>query len=343
VAVVRYNPDGSQDATFGASGVVTTSTGTTSDQGMGVAIQTDNKIVVVSRSKVMRYNPDGTLDVGFGAGGMATATGFNKAVVIQPDNKIVVVGSGRIVRLNLDGSLDGAFGSSGMTTTPIAINGLALQSDHKIVVAGYSQTPEDTYVFAVARYSENGTLDTTFSGDGKVTTAIGPSWDWVYSVAIQADGKIVVAGISNTRVTGYDYDVAVVRYNSDGSLDISFGGDGTITTPFSADGNDWGHGVAIQENQKILVAGFTDRAPTGEGSYIVGRYNPDGTLDSGLSGDGKAYGPKHGAFAYAMALQADGKIIVAGNGGFDFLDVMVVRFEGDVMRDIFLPLLQREN
>ncbi len=106
--------------------------------------------------------------------------------------------------------------------------------------------------FALARYNANGTLDTSFDGDGKLTTAFGTSGDEGYSVALQSDGKIVVAGYSFNNVSGND-DFALVRYNANGTLDTSFDGDGKLTTDFG--GYDSAQSVAVQSDGKIVVAG----------------------------------------------------------------------------------------
>ena len=121
-----------------------------------------------------------------------------------------------------DGDLETSFDSDGKVTTDIGgsddrARSVAIQSDGKIVAAGYSNNGSNDD-FALVRYNTNGTLDTTFDSDGKVTTAIGSDNDFAYSVALQSDGKIVVAGYSNN---GSNFDFALVRYNTDGSLDTA--------------------------------------------------------------------------------------------------------------------------
>src|SRR5665647_806671 len=129
-------------------------------------------------------------------------------------------------------SLDVTFGTNGIVTTPIGaagsvIHGMAIQSDGKIVAAGYRYN-DSTWEFAVARYNVDGSLDSTFDGDGKLTTAISTVDDEINAIAIQSDGKIVVAGYSNASgdINAYEPDLAVVRYNTDGSLDSTFNGNG---------------------------------------------------------------------------------------------------------------------
>src|SRR3990167_2042134 len=220
-ALVRYNTNGSLDTTFNSTGIVTTAIGSSSDVGRSVAIQSDGKIVVAGYSyngsnndfALVRYNTDGTLDTTFNSTGIVTtaigsSTDAANSVAIQSDGKIVVAGYSNngsdydfaLVRYNTDGSLDTTFNSTGIVTTAIgsstdAANSVAIQSDGKIVVAGYSYNGSD-YDFALVRYNTDGSLDTTFNSTGIVTTAIGSSSDYANSVAIQSDGKIVVAGYS---------------------------------------------------------------------------------------------------------------------------------------------------
>ena len=180
--------------------------------------------------------------------------------------------------------------------------------------------------FALVRYNSDGTLDTSFSGDGKLTTAIGAGNDFGYSVTVQADGKILVAGASHN---GSNYDFALVRYNSDGTLDTSFSGDGKLTTAIGAS-DDYGYSVTVQADGKILVAGYSANGSNND--FALVRYNSDGTLDTSFSGDGKlttAIGAGHDE-GYSVTVQADGKILVAGyssNGSND--DFALVRYNSD--------------
>ncbi len=187
-------------------------------------------------------------------------------MAIQIDGKIVVAGqSGNgsnhdfaVVRYNGDGSLDSSFNGTGKVITPIGNgddngNSVAIQSDGKIVVAGSSYNGSN-HDFAIARYNSDGTLDTSFNGTGKLTTPVGSSDDYGYSVAVQSDGKIVVAGES--FVTGSNLDFSVVRYNPNGSLDLSFNGTGKVITDVGGSG-DFETSMAIQSDGKIVVVGYS--------------------------------------------------------------------------------------
>ena len=192
---------------------------------------------------------------------------------------------------------------------------MAVQSDGKIVAAGYaSMTSAD---FAVARYNTDGTLDDTFAGSGTVTTDFFNELDYAQAVAIQADGKIVAGGLARM---GTEDVIAIVRYNPDGSLDMTFSGDGKAYTDFGLASELTG--LAIQSDGKIVAVGGV--YPAGGAECAVVRYNTDGSLDTSFSVDGKVlvgFGSTSSA-AKAVAVQTDGKIVIAGyavlSTGVDF-------------------------
>ena len=205
-----------------------------------------------------------------------------------------------------DGSLEDSFGNGGKVATDFGAFELAeaavLQADGKAVVVGSTTSGG----FALARYHQDGSLDSGFGGNGLVT---GPFADPVTtgqakSVAVQADGKIVVAGV-------FFGDFALARYNPDGLLDLTFGDGGTVTTdfgdPFLAD---FANAVALQADGKIVVAGIA------AGDIALARYHTDGSLDAAFGGDGKITTDPgtNNPFAAAIVIQADGKIVIAGGG-----------------------------
>ncbi len=285
-ALVRYNTDGSLDASFDNDGIVTTQVGSDDSYAYSVAIQSDGKIVASGKSwnnnnddfTLVRYNPDGSLDLSFGVDGIVTTgigSGYDHAysVAIQRDGKIVVTGASHnddfvVVRYNPDGSLDASFDSDGIVTTVIeggvgSSRSVTIQSDGKIVVAGYICSGGDVK-FALLRYNPDGSLDTSFDSDGIVATALGTGDSFAYSVAIQSNGKIVVAGGSwnDSKV-----DFALVRYNPDGSRDTSFGRYGRVTTAIAIRSK--AYSIIIQSDGKIVVAG------DGSGDFTVVRYIGD--------------------------------------------------------------------
>jgi len=219
---------------------------------------------------------------------------------------------------------DNSFGANGLVLTDFShgddiARDLALQPDGKIVVAGYAHNGQNDD-FAVARYNTDGSLDPTFGAGGVVTTTFGDYDEWAYGVALQPDGKIVVAGTAQVSDTlpGV-YDLALARYHSNGALDTTFGGgDGQVTTDNDEGWNDFGYAVVLQST-KIVVVGST---PNLDGPQIaLARYHSDGSLDATFNGGGLT-AAHDGCEARAVALQADGRIVVAGvcieGGGRDF-------------------------
>jgi uncharacterized delta-60 repeat protein len=207
------------------------------------------------------------------------------------------------------GDLDPTFDGDGRVTTDFGgirdeAFGVAVQGDGKIVAVGCARCFSTSEDFALARYNTDGSLDTTFDGDGKVTTDFAGGEDAPRGVAIQADGRIVAAGYA--LVSG-SIDFALARFNTDGSLDTTFSGDGKVTTAFAGT-YDEARGVAIQTDGKIVAAGFTVT------DFALARYNTDGSLDTTFDGDGRVTTDFAGdnELARDLAIQGDGRIVAAG-------------------------------
>jgi len=337
-ALARYNADGSLDTAFGSNGKVTTDFGSTSDHAWSVAVQTDGKIVVAGYSDqgdtdydfaLVRYHTDGSPDDTFGTGGKVTTDfGFSYdravAVAVDPDGKIVVAGYSdqedtghdfALARYNGDGSLDTTFGTDGLVTTDFGSAtddawAVAVQADRKIVAAGFSGQDGTGHDFALARYNTDGSLDTAFDADGRVTTDFGSSRDYAYGIALQEDGKIVAVGFSDQGGTGDDF--ALARYNTDGSPDTAFDADGKVTTDFASP-RDRAYGVAVQSDGKVVAAGYAYQGSTGA-DFALARYHTDGRLDTDFDTDGKVTTDFGSSLdrASGIALQSDGKIVAAG-------------------------------
>ena len=327
--VARFNPDGSLDTTFNSSGTETIGFGAEAIAN-AVAIQTNGAIVVAgsagSNAAVARLTSNGSLDTTFNSTGTKTisfggTSDTVRAVAIQSDGQIVLAGSNGsdvvVARLNAaDGSLDTTFDSTGMQTVTFggAMNfasAVAIQSNGQIVVAGGNGAD-----FAIARLNSDGSLDTTFNGGTKTVSISGGGVDSATSVAIQADGKIVVAGETPSSF-------AVIRLNpADGSLDTTFNGTGEQTVSFG--GTDFLASVCIQPDEKIVLIGATTQG----GNLAIARLTTAGVLDTSFNGTGEVATSSGGTeTASAGLLTPEGRIVAVG---FQGSNGFVARFIGTV-------------
>lgn len=217
------------------------------------------------------------------------------------------------------GDLDPTFDGDGKAITDFEGGsydvawGLAIQRDGKVIVAGETQSPTNNNSFAIVRYNANGALDATFDGDGKVRTDFTPYSQEANAVALQGDGKIVVAGVVFVPGSGTGSNFALARYNADGTLDTSFDADGKVVTDFAL-GLDWAFSVAVQSDGKIVAAGISWPSGFGPFDFAVARYNPDGSPDPSFDDDGRVVTPISAGYDTAtdIEVQADGKLVVGG-------------------------------
>jgi uncharacterized delta-60 repeat protein len=345
--LARYNTNGTLDTSFDGDGKVTTDFGSV-DFGYAVAVQSDGKIVVAGSNSIQialaRYNTDGSLDTSFDGDGKVTTqagTSFSEAytIAVQADGKILAAGTAddasgnflfAVVRYNTNGTLDTSFDGDGKAFAALGsgnydlANSIAVQADGKILLAGssYGASNDD---FGVARFNTNGSLDTSFSGDGKLTTTFGAGTEIAYSVAVQSDAKIVVGGLARP---GSDDDFGLVRYLTDGTLDTSFDGDGKVTTSFGAF-NDYAYSVVVQADGKIGAAGIASiTIPNGD--FALARYNTNGSLDTTFGTSGKVTTAVQAGFdtGYSLAIQSDGKFVVGGSSTGSSFDFALVRYVG---------------
>jgi uncharacterized delta-60 repeat protein len=232
---------------------------------------------------------------------LALLAGAVPAASAAPGTLDASFGPGGALRSNFGGTYDWAYAT-------------AIQPDGRILAAGVSDA-RGTYDFALARYTSAHDLDPTFGQGGVVLTDFGHSYDWAYAVALQPDGKIVVAGVSDASGSK---DFALARFGPNGALDRSFGHDGLVTEQLRFLTTDIIHGLVIQPDGRIVVAGVTFEdvlTLRPHGDFMVARYNSDGTddLSFGIGGvtttdfsDG-SYDEPH-----AVVLQPDGRIVLAG-------------------------------
>ena len=357
---------GDLDTTFGINGKVTTDFNGYFDAAYGIVIQSNGQYVVAGIAgnaigtnfdfALSRYNSNGSLDLTFGTNGKVTtdfkgSDDFVYSMVQQSDGKFVVAGhiyddssdfnDFALSRYNSDGSLDTTFGTGGKVTTDFSGSydyaySIIQQQDGKLVVAGQALTSGGTYDFALSRYNINGSLDTSFgiNHDGKVTTDFNGSGDYATSVIQQSDGKLVVAGdVGNATGDPTSLDFALSRYNTDGSLDTTFGADGTgkVTTDFKGF-EDFGWRVIQQSDGKFVVAGVSYSSSPGTSDFALSRYNSDGTLDKAFGVGGKVttdFSNNSSDFSYSVVQQKDGKLLVAGDStlfGSTDTNFAIVRF-----------------
>jgi uncharacterized delta-60 repeat protein len=312
---------------------------------------------------------DSDLDPTFGTGGIAL-TGLTDASggvsgchpIVQPDGKIVICGtrltnggSGSdffVARFTADGQPDTDFSFDGQTTIDFdggtgsdTAAAVALQSDGKIVVVGTTMQTGAASDVAIARLDSDGTLDTSFgAGTGKKVVAFdlpgSSNSDSGADVAIQADGRIVVAATVATATNGTDF--GVVRLLADGTPDASFNLTGKVTFGFDLAGstnfNDVPSAIAVDAAGRIVIAGSADHGTTGS-DYAIARLLTGGQLDANFDADGRAtvafdVGASGNDICYAMTLQTDGKLVLSGivdtgTSGTPNQDIGVVRLQPD--------------
>jgi uncharacterized delta-60 repeat protein len=358
LTLARYRAaDGSLDTGFGTGGEVLTDFGAGSrTTGAGAGILANGKIVAsgtvtfisggtVAGFGLAGFRSDGGVDRGFGTRGEVItnvpgpSTDITVGEAIQADGKIIVAGTASVfgptgtinqdfalTRFNADGSVDTRFGNGGSVLTDFGtgtnvLAGVTIQPDGKIVVAGTIEgTINGEFVqdFGLARYNTDGTLDRSFGNRGEVITDFGPDTSATAGgIAIGPDGTIVVAG----SASGFDsddnffQDLAVARYGRRGALDTTFGTGGKVLTSLGPDTSVTASGVAIQSSGKIVVAATAVDPETFNNEFAVVRYNVNGTLDSSFGTGGQVFtalGPDTSLSASGIALQPNGKILVAG-------------------------------
>lgn len=348
--MTRYNPDGSLDTGFGSSGRVIQTLASGYNTWANAVIQEgDGNLLVAgfaNQFAVFRYTTNGALDGNFGSGGIVTCPGYQaQAITIQSGGIIVgdpamIVAAGIhnvqdqvvLARMNFSGVLDTNLNGTGSVTIPSLsssqIAGVAafnpFRSPKKILISGYLLGGAG-HDFFTAKFNYNGTLDSTFGAGGIAKTDLGGD-DYAYGMVIQPGTKILLAGTSSTDF--YNPDFALARYNyTDGSLDTTFNGTGILIQNLGNRAAE-AHGAAIQADGKIIVAGSCDLGF--DSAVAICRLNPSGDLDTSFGDAGKVIstiGAEHSE-ADAIALQPDGKIVIAGSAydDADLQSVMVARF-----------------
>ncbi len=331
--LTRYKPDGTLDTSFGLNGYVTTDFGDGGlDSARVVVVQPDGKLVAAGIARggpggsdfgLARYNADGSLDTSFGVGGKVVTdlNGYYEsamALVLQPDGKLVALGGPGgflLARYNSDGTLDSSFGAGGRANVSGGLGmGLALQPDGRIVAAGQGSTGN----FVLVRLNVNGALDATFGTGGTVSTDFGGT-EGAFAVVVQPDGKIVAGGGADVLAysSGLTSDFLLARYNSDGSLDNSFGTGGRVTTDFNFFSIDRVYTLAVQADGRILAGGSAANSRGSQlGGFALARYNGNGTLDGSFGSFGKVKTNVSASGILGITLQPDGKVVAVGGADY---------------------------
>jgi len=274
----RYKNNGMPDSSFNGDGTIINYMG---EQCYGTVVQTDGKIVIAGsvhyQIGAMRYNPNGLLDSSFNKNGVVSArlggyVGEKVCILIQPLNKIVL---------------------TGYNTT---------------IIDSMGHTRND---FILLRYSDNGSLDSSFGTNGIVVTDFASIHNFATSAVLQPDGKILVAGTSQQPNSSSDF--AIARFSADGVPDSSFGIDGKVTADIDTGKNDVPRGIALQADGKIVLAGISYSAIT-RNVLSLARFTISGSLDSTFGKNGKVIADiiGIGGQIMAVAIQSNGKIVVAG-------------------------------
>jgi len=368
-----YSALGTLDTTFNSVGYAvhdSAAGGSSLDVGKGIALDASGRILVTGISSngagnndmaIWRYNADGTLDTSFASQGYVVhdnAAGGSshesaEAIVLDASGRILVAGSSTngtpnsdmaIWRYNVDGTLDTSFASQGFVVHDDAAGGsgndygygIALDANGRILVAGESDNGTPNYDMAIWRYNVDGTLDTSFNSVGYVvhdSAAGGNDDDKGNVITLDASGRILVAGESDNGTPNTD--MAIWRYNVDGTLDTSFASQGFVVHHGAAGGssNDIGYGIALDSNGRILVAGYSNNGTPNQ-DMAIWRYNADGTVDTTFASQGfvvhdDAAGGSGNDYGEAIVLDASGRILVGGrsvNGTLNY-DMAIWRYE----------------
>ena len=335
LTLVRYNTDGALDNSFSGDGIATFDLGG-GVWGRSVAILPDGKVLAAGTHGgattqdflIVKFNSDGTVDMTFGTNGrvetdFASSNDICKKIHITPDGKIVLTGlvvstagdrDFGAARYNADGTLDVTFGGDGKVTFDLVNDDdrfyhSALQSDGKLILFGEVEVVND-HDFAILRCNVDGSLDNSFGTNGIVITDFGTTRDFGYSVLLQPDGKIIGSGQTDLFSASK---LGMVRYNTDGTLDNTFGTGGTVSITIVGGVYERSGHAIVQSDGKIVITGTLINADGGD--IILVRLSADGVLDNAFGNNGIVttdIGENSNASS-GIILQSDSKILIGGN------------------------------
>jgi uncharacterized delta-60 repeat protein len=338
--VFRYLPDGTLDTDFGTDGGFTYTLDFEANL-YSAALTSEGKIVLVGsttdyqtyRVLLIRLNADGTLDNDFGTGGVVaqavtevSAFGEDKGfdLTLDADGNILVAGTSFsadyvdrpvVLRFTPAGALDTSFGTNGVATIPVGeyrcdFKAIAVQPDGKIVAAGTYGSGLQWWVFLLARFEADGSLDSGFGTNGVVQYNYGNVDDEAEDLALLPDGSILVAGFTATQ--SFNYSALLMKFTPEGILDATFSEDGIVEEDLGQ--YDYAAMVEVQTDGRVVMAGTSGEGPPNAFDMAVWKYNADGSRDLSFGNGGVAQPvlPGYSAMIYGMDLQADGNIVIGG-------------------------------
>lgn len=354
ILLMRFNNDGSIDRTFKSGNIISVEEFTWESSYASIE-QKDGKILIAGRFynglnwdfMLARFYADGRLDSSFAQNGFAiidiSSDDRAFSIDLQNDDKIIIAGFVNInnwdfavLRFNSNGLLDNTFGNNGIVINDfdgdidVAFS-IKTQSDSKIIACGWTFA-NASWNFAIIRYNSDGSLDQNFGNKGIVITDVDNVYNTSHSIAIQEDGKYVVTGYRYFRER-LDTDILLVRYNSDGSIDQSFGVNGFVTKDINRN-EDFAWDVIIQSDERILVTGYTKSDSSK--NVVTLRFNNNGQIDSTFGDSGVIITSIFGFDEEGrhLALQNDGKILVTGysfNGVDQDLFILRINPDGNIL------------
>lgn len=337
------------DPTFGTEGVSFIDFGGDNDDAQDLIVQPDGRILVAgyarvnnaTRAGVCRLLTDGSLDPSFGSGGKATvqvgqANTLGQTFALQPDGKMLIGGHYAVgstfdlfvARLDANGTLDPSFGTGGIATHMTHASGalfwdMELQADGRILVTGQNRVVGNSALLT-ARLLPTGALDPSFGTGGVALNDPGTSNDASLSVAVQADGRIVLAGYSNLPGRR---EIVVLRMIADGSLDPAFGAGGIVNVNISND-EDFASDVVIQPDGKIVVVGHS--TPSSDPDILAFRLLPDGGFDLGFGTNGVVlFDELFEQEADRVAIDGEGGLVICATVDATTYDLRVLRLLAD--------------
>ncbi|GIW23318.1 MAG: hypothetical protein KatS3mg068_2325 [Candidatus Sericytochromatia bacterium] len=305
-----------------------------------IKIQKDGKFIVsgiynngiLKYSILIRFNANGSIDNSFDYNGIVIfkvgdESPENTYIFIQDDNKILICGnylnSGAdetfLARFNSNGSFDTSFGLNGIkkididnSTTVEKVKDIKINKEGNIIITGYYGNPPSNYDIFIAKFDSIGNPITNFGTNGIIKKVITSNQDYPEKLLILNDGKILIGGISYSGTSNYN--IFLIRYNNDGTIDNTFGTNGiTITDVNFSLQEDILNSFIILNDGSIMICGYTKQS--GINIPLIGKYNSDGNLNSTFGNNGfKTFTLfNSSAIFYDLAIQLDGKILLGGS------------------------------